>query len=215
MRSDIPFNENLADARHCLQAALKSALEAIPPYRRLSFADLDRLTGFREGKMTWPMRTYYELGKLGYGIQIYDSMDFECFAQDPNDYMDRNFGVTVADFYRANSDVDEAVESTRLLLDQRNVRLERTTPNLNTLAKLLDCGYLCICHIDQNQLVGDEGQGDHSVLVFGLDGEHVHCHNPGPPPERNQKIERLEFERIWEYPTIEAKTIIAIKANVE
>lgn len=157
------------------------------------------------------MRAYKELGGIANEVVIYDSMDFEAFVKDPIGYMDQNFGAEISAFYQENSDIEEAVDSALEMLSLDSLKIEKNTPNLETLRELLDRGFLCICHVDQNQLVGEDGLGDHSVLVFRMDEGTVFCHNPGPPPEANQGIPAKEFERVWEYPTIEAKTIIALK----
>lgn len=210
-KMSIPFNKNEADQIHCLQACLKSILEYFEPDGDWGFDKLDKLTGFREGMLTWPMKGHLEIAKMGYDTVVFDSMDFAYFAARPHECMVELYGEASADLYQKKSDIPQAVIDARNLVEQSNADLRTDLPNRQNLEALLEDGYLCICHVDQAIIRGSEDQGDHFILVFDADQSGVTAHNPGPPPEADQKLSWKIFETAWASPTDGSKTIWAIK----
>ena len=91
-KENIPFYKNTDDQLHCMQMCLKSALEALRPSLTLSVDEMDQLAGFELGKLTWPMRAYVNVARLGYRVLIYDPMDFSRFIGDPDTYLREEMG---------------------------------------------------------------------------------------------------------------------------
>ncbi|CAM3738864.1 hypothetical protein [Litorimonas haliclonae] len=211
LKSDkIPFFENGTDNVRCMPACVRSAVSHLLPEEKWSGERVEKLVGFQPSKMTWPMKSYLELSKLGLDVVVYDPMDFERFATSPKEYMTEAFGEDLTKLYYEKSDVEGAVKDTKNLLES-DVKLNIVVPDYSNLKQLHSDGYLSICHIDQNQLIGLDTPGDHSILVFDVTDNGVTAHNPGPPPTANQYIERDFFNYLWSYPTDEVKTILALK----
>lgn len=208
---DIPFIKNLPGDRHCWQASLGSALGYFKPEKVYTMATLEELTGFEEGKLTWPIKTYLKLAEMGFDTVVYEPMNLHEFVKSPLEYLKKDVGESAAKFYWENSNVPGAVEDAKALLSRPDVKINSQVPTLADLRHLIEKNYRCICMIDQNQLTGEEGHGDHAVLAIDINETHVTVHNSGPPPEAFQKIPLQKFDEVWTYPAESSKALLAIK----
>ena len=209
---NVPFYPNNEDGVRCQPACIHSVLAALLPERSWSKPEIDELVGFKEGLMTWPMKAYVELHALGLNVVVYDSMSFERFIADPRGYLLQEVGEELTDIFYNESDVLGAVEDSKTLL-KSGIQIESGLPTYSTLTELIGQGYLCICHIDQAKLLGDEHAepDEHAVLVLEANDQGVVIHNPGPPPRPAQPVTRELFDEVWGYNADAARTLFAIR----
>ena len=106
---DIPFYSN-PDATHCFQACLRSVLKYFCPDKDYSWEELDKLSGKRVGKWTWPLYAIGQLNDAGFETEIMEDFDYLKFIEAPNKYLLDRFGAQAGNEQIVNSDISHEVE---------------------------------------------------------------------------------------------------------
>lgn len=207
----IPFFANLADGTHCYQAALKMILTHWTGGEP-SFDDLDRLSGKREGKWTWPTASLIWLMEQGFELKLIETFSFEDFAKEGKNYLVRKCGQEVADAQEQNSDLPREQELAVQFV-KKGGRVDFRIPEWKDLENLFKDDYLMICNINANCLYNHPGYSGHFVVPVTMDEESVTLHDPGLPPAPFLKVSREQFEKAWAYPTPDDKNILGIRKS--
>lgn len=208
----VPFFANLDDNIHCMQMCLRSALAATGSRELMSVEEIDGITGFQKGKLTWPMRAYISVANRGRRVRVYDPTDFVRLAEDPEKYLFEEMGEETAKYIIAESDIAAAASDARTLLENKNIQLHCDIPSEADLVRAINDTFLCICHVNQKMIRNEDGYEAHSVLVLRFDSESSEfiVHNPGPPPVACQRLGRELFLQAWASPSANLKTLFAI-----
>jgi len=204
------FYRNLEDDTHCLQVCIKMAIESLEPYCSFSQEEIDSMTGFITGKATWPMKSYVEIYNLGYDVRVIENFNYPDFANDPDKYLRKEFGNDIAEQVCQESDIASAVRDTHELLEIKDLILSTKLPILKDIAELLSRGYLLICNVNHNLLLGESGYEGHFVLLYEINSNAVTLHDPGPPAKQSLCVSIKSFEDAWSSPNEMARIIFAI-----
>lgn len=191
MKTDIPFYANPSDT-HCCQATMRMGFEYFDPERKWTWDALDELTGHVEGLLTWNMRLYCEVAKLGFDTVIFDPMDFEALVENPDAYIRDAFSPEYAEETISLSDMDRAVQDARDLLAADGVDLHARSYQLDEYKALLDDGYVCATWVDSAVYMKmDKECWPHFILVYGYDANGIWAHDPGGADTGGQMPQRF------------------------
>lgn len=209
MQKKVPFYSNTPDDTHCFQAALKMVIEYFMLTNVISFEDLDKFTGKKEGLWTWPLRGVINLSQMGFNIVDVDYFSLESFIENPKGYLLKRYGQEVGEAQIKHSDLDAVVGDCEEYL-KLNLHQERI-PDLIEIKKLVDEGYLVICNVNARALHNKEGYSGHFVVIFDYDDDNFLLHDPGLPPIESLKVNFEQFKKGWEYPDEKSRNLLAIK----
>jgi hypothetical protein len=165
---NVPFYPNHKDATHCYQACLKMMLKYFLPDRDFSWKELEEITDKKEGKPTWAMRGLMNLQKMGFDVKQITNFDQKAFAEKGLDFLKDRYGEEYAKLESERSDI-LAEQKTAQEFVKTGIAIQRV-PTFADIEQYIDKGYLVIC------LVND---GQHYILVYGYDKDHIYFHNPG------------------------------------
>jgi hypothetical protein len=202
------FFEN-PDRSHCFQAVLRSVLHQTFPDRGFTWEELDRLTGKRPGRWTWPTTAVLRLREMGIEVVIRECFDYQAFADRGEEYLKEHMGADAARAQAAHSDLPYEREAARRFLEQGVP--ETRAPDFADLEMLLRQGYAVVCNVNVALLKGKQGYSGHFVLVYALDEASVWLHDPGPPANPAQRVPRDRFMAAWAYPDERARNLMAFK----
>ncbi len=209
-KREVPFYEN-PDNTHCYQAVLRSVLKYFMPDKEYSWEDLDKLTEKEEGYWTWSNRGILNLKKMGFDIVAISSWDPVRLAKDGEKYMIEKHGEKIARI---------SLEHTKDLNKERKTSQELADadihknglPDFTDLEKLIDKGYLIMCHVNGRKLHDKDGYSGHFVLVFGYDKQNFILHDPGPNGGGNKKVPYDFFLKAWgKYSKEDTRNLTAFK----
>lgn len=211
-----PFYPNLPDESHCLEACVKMIIEAIPPFTKLDYQELDELTGKNSltVRYSWPLKLYLELSRIGYEVSVIECFDYKAFVDDPEKYLIDNYGEEVGRDQIENSDLANETFYAQKLIESKTVNLINKVPEFQDLFDTISNGSLVICNVNQKILQGDEGYIGHAIVIYGFDKDILYVHNPGPPYMPNQDLDIALFDKAWSYPTQRSRNILAVKSSV-
>jgi len=151
--------------------------------------------------------------RAGLKVKYIDSFNLEDFIENPYDYLVLFYGKEVGDYQFRKSPICRVVDEAKVLVQEENIEISYSIPSTNTLTSLLEEGYLCICNVNANTLIGQSGYAGHFILVYGFDKEKqvLYIQNPGPPPVEGSPIPVSTFEKSWAYTGENYKNILAVK----
>lgn len=206
---DIPFVENI-DSLHCHQACVGMAImffeKCLPTWQ-----ELDQLTGFEAGQLTWYMRSFIKFSQRGYKVAVYDWLDYKLFASEPDRALREAYGDEAAEFAQLHSNIATAVRDTKELLKMSSIEIERRIPEIDDLKSLMRDGFVVICNVNQKTIQEDDGYIGHSVIPVAIGDGIIKIHNPGPPAKAFQILTFDRFEKAWSSPDENMRTIMAVK----
>lgn len=205
---NIPFYGNTPDNTHCNQAGMKMILGYYFPKEKFSWEELEKITGKKEGKWTWPMKGWLYLTERGLQVTYYGTFDYQSFAENPREYLFKRTSKEVAEAQIANSDIPYEVEMTKQLLGK--IMQIKKVPTISDIKDFIAKTYLILCNVNYYPLYGKSGYSGHFVLIYGIDNEYVYIQDPGLPPNPNAKIPLKNFIKAWEYSGAENKGLTVI-----
>jgi hypothetical protein len=153
------------------------------------------------------------LKRLGLEVRNIEAFDYERFATHGLRYLVGIWGKEVATAQDRHSNLQQ--ERKRAIAFLETVGIEKRSPTVKDLQRLLMQGYILICGVNAYALAGKPGYSGHGVVIKGFDSRHVYLHDPGLPAMRNRKVDLATFERAWAYPNAAAKNIAAFKKSTQ
>lgn len=209
----IPFYGNTPDNTHCNQAVIKMMLGYYFPKKHYDWAQLDAMTGKREGLWTWPMKGWLTLSQRGLNVTYYGTFDYRQFIAKGGEYLLEKYGSEVGQAQIDHSDIPYEVEITKDLLTQINqVKL---VPDLEHIEQFIVQDSLILCNVNYFPLYDRPGYAGHLVLIYGIDENFVYLHDPGLPPNPHAQIPIDRFLRAWNYSGAENKGLTVIVKGLQ
>jgi len=168
------------------------------PNRDYSWDELDRLTGKREGKWTWPLRSIGKLHDLGFDVKMIVKFDYAAFFEQPEKYLIERYGDVAGRELVLNSDIPYELEVTKKYLGIA----KNSEPTLKDLENFLDHGSLPICGLNLPTLYEESGSLSHFVLLLDFDRTSIWLHDPGVqnehfPGRQAVKVSHATFMNAW------------------
>ncbi len=212
IRKNVPFYANTADNTHCFQASLKMVMKYFWPNRNYSWKKLDKITAKIPGLWTWPMAGLIWLQKQGIEIAMVEAFDYSRFIKLGGEYLIEEFGKEVGEAQIKHSNIDQEIRFAKEFLER--IKIEKRIPKLKDIKRFLKKGYVIICNVNSRKLAKKEGYVGHFIVIFNFNDKYLFLHNPGLPPQKNQRVSFKQFEKAWAYPNERAKGIIALRINI-
>ncbi len=161
-----------------------------------TFAQLDRLTGRRNGEVTWDAPAQLAMRRLGFACLLYEDFDFQKFAVNGVAYLRRAFGKQW---------VDEEARCTNIAKQQRYAQnmLRTMAPTIHrkasiaTMRKLFRNGWYCAPTMNLAVLRGQRGSINHCVLMIDMQASAVTMHDPGLPPRKAWHVPTATFRKAF------------------
>lgn len=210
MYKDVPFVQNTSDDLHCLQASFMTILKYFRPNMVMDWDEWSVVTGFEEGKGTWPIAGMVWFKEQGFEVKHIELFDFEKFIQDPTGYMKQQYSKEIAKYAIDNTNIPTEKKRAAQLLKHKDV-LENRNPTIEDIKKYLDRGFLVSVNINIRVLNNNSGFVGHVVTIFGYDDEHVIMHDPGSPPMPNRLVKIEDLIKAWKDPETDMGEMTAIK----
>jgi hypothetical protein len=204
----VPFYGN-PDNTHCFQACIRMLLKYYTPTLEYSWAELDKLTGKKEGLWTWPLYGMIQLKQMGFDVVDIEDFNYERFSQEGEAYVKERYGEEVGTAQIEHSDIPYEMKNAELFL--KCLEFEPRLPDLKDIRCLLNGGYLVICNVNSCILNNLPGYSCHFILINDIGSEHLHIHDPGLPPNESRKVTHEKFMASWAYPSEMEKNVMAFR----
>ena len=205
----VPFFANTPDDTHCYQAAIRSVLKYFLPNKDYSWKKLDKLTGKKEGKWTWPLKAMIELKRMGFDVVNMEDFDYERLANDEGKYLLYKYGKEVGQAQINNSDIKQERKFAKKFVEFFGN--PKKLPKIDDIKSLVNKGYLVCANVNSRALNNKKGYVGHFVIIFGYDKEGLLLHDPGLPPLKNRKVSLKRFMKAWAYPDSGLQNLQAFK----
>jgi len=207
IKLDIPFHPNAKDNIHCFQASLRMVLAYFEPDTKYSYAEIDQVTGFRRGYLTWTTLAILWLASKGYRVKDISTFDCEEFAKHGKMYLKKYWRPDVYAVQNSQSDLVKEQRSTKRALYTKGIEMIKQKPTVTMLEKHLMSGWLAIANIDISRFNNTKHYSAHSIVVTAITPSSVAFHDPGSASRKNRRIRRIKFAEV-----LSAGELMLIKA---
>lgn len=210
MHKNVPFVPNTPDDLHCLQASFMTILKYFRPDVVMDWNEWSVITGFEEGKGTWPIAGMVWFKKQGFEVKHIEPFDFEKFIQDPIDYIKQQYSEEIAKYAIDNTNIPIEKKRAAELLKYTDV-LENRNPTIEDIKDYLDRGFLVSVNINVRALNNGPGFVGHVVTIFGYDDEHIIMHDPGSPAVPHRLVAFEDLIKAWKDPETDTGEMTAVR----
>ncbi len=193
------------DNTHCVQCCLRGVLEYFEPNVTWTWPELDEFTAKEVGKWTWPYQVWVNMQARGYAVithsanKLEDALTLGLYAS-----LVKNRGQAAADKQREMSNLVAAeaqLQTYAACLNAGKLQRIEQEPTLAVIQNYLAQGYLVLCSLNYRKLYNLEGYSSHSVLIYGIDEQYVHFHDPEHQPGSKPPIAHAQFVAACQSPT--------------
>lgn len=186
------FYQNLADDNHCLQASLMIVLNTLG--REVSWEEVNRITEYKDGLYSWTSPATLVLAERVPGTRLISGMDYKQFAERGEEYFKEHNARTPEWFelqkQHASPGFKKEQKAAQMLV-QKNL-VEQRTITKEDIENLLQ-NQLLIAVVDAGKLAQETRSAGHFVVIYGQDKEHFILHDPGLPPQKARKVNKILF----------------------
>ncbi len=205
MMISVPFYENDSDGKQCMQVTMRSVIKHFFN-RNISLAELDKLTGRKEGFWTWTHQIVPVLYDLGLKVKNYGASDLRPFLEG-EPYIRRTYGKDAEKMLKF-TDMTVMLSTLKKML--KYDLFEKRVLQFSELEDHIKQGHVPLLLIDNNKITGkDDLYQGHFVILTGFDEEYVYYHDSGPKhPEPNRKVLKSVFIDAWSANGADNDTVI-------
>lgn len=182
---NVPFYANHNDGMHCMLAVYGSIIEYFLG-KRLSWRELEGLTGYKDKKAVWTIGTLPRLSTMGLDIKMIEPFDYRRYYKEGESYLKEVYNKQEISWYIKNSNILQIKDQIPYFL--KTVDYECKQASLSDIDDLLDDGHLVFMTVNSKVLNKEEGFESHALLVLSKDKDNYVVHDPGPPPIENRII---------------------------
>ena len=207
---DPKFISNAPDDKHCVQASVGMILDYFLPKRKFSKKELEKMTGFVEGKGTWEMSELLSYEDLGLESKVIVNISYDEFGKRGFEYLEEIMGHDVTEWAKENTG-DIKIEMRRAHEVSKKDIHEFRIPNDKDIRNLLNEGWLVMVDVNARKLNQRSGFTGHRVLIYKADNEGVVMHDPGLPPLPARHVNWQDLEGAWADPNEDSKMLIAVR----
>jgi len=173
----IPYYKN-PDETHCWQCSLGMALAYFDD-KEYDISELADLTGKEEGMWTWTMRSFYEVGKIGFEMKGMGKFDCKKLDKDFEGYIREYYNEEEAEKVFKFTNIEKTKEENRIFVNSEYFEDRAPqSPTIEDTQKYIDEGYLVIQWVNGRAIDKKEEFSGHFVLVHGYDDNGFYIKNP-------------------------------------
>jgi hypothetical protein len=195
---------------HCLQASFMMAAQSILG-RVLSWEEADQLTGYVEGRDTWPYALFLSAAEMGMSIHSIELFDPQAMAKDPSEEVRRIFGPgEIAESVIGGMDLAYESELAARCLNNPRISFEVRVPNTADIESAISTDRLALVSLDYGLLHSTGEYEGHLVLVSGIDDVQAEIFDPGPPGDAALHLSREALEAAMHSPTEDSGAVIFV-----
>jgi hypothetical protein len=209
-RFPFAFAPNSPDELHCVQCTFRMAAQALTG-ELLTMDEVERLTGFEEGRESWPFASMLAFAEMGLTVTNTEAFDPDLFVRDPREALWQQLGdeEVVARQFEV-SDVYAQVEILKNCLAHPRIEFRNRAPKPSDLQAQLEGDAVLMVMLNIRALHGREGYAGHNVLVHDGTDSTLTFEDPGPPPMAGQRVPLEDFVRAWQSPTEGMANIVRV-----
>lgn len=167
----------------CTQASMIMAIKTTLG-REISMEEAERLSGYIEGRETWPYQMMLSLADLGLHVTSIETLNPEALVADFEREERRVLGDNeeVIQYILSITDIPAETKRIKTFIDHPNASFEVRAPTVDDLHVALKGGALPLVSLDYGVLhQTGEGYEGHMVVVSGVGPDYVEVFDPGPP----------------------------------
>jgi hypothetical protein len=186
----IPFYANHEDNHHCMLAVYRSVFDYFYD-EKISWAELEALTGYEPKKAAWSLTIISYLTKRGMNIRMIEPFDYVRYYAIGESYLEEFFPSAEKDWQLEHGNI---LEIRPLIPDfLERVKYELKKPTLEDIDSMLVEDRLVIVTLDSRVLNDKPGYFSHAVLVIKDAGDHYIIHDPGLPPQPSRHVSKQKL----------------------
>jgi hypothetical protein len=186
----IPFYANHEDNHHCMLAVYRSVFDYFYD-EKISWAELEALTGYEPKKAAWSLTIISYLTKRGMNIRMIEPFDYVRYYAIGESYLEEFFPSAEKDWQLEHGNI---LEIRPLIPDfLERVKYELKKPTLEDIDSMLVEDRLVILTLDSRVLNDKPGYFSHAVLVIKDAGDHYIIHDPGLPPQPSRHVSKQKL----------------------
>ncbi len=190
MVKQVTFYPNHDDNLHCMLAVYQSIIDYFYD-EKLSWEEIEDLTGFEHQKAAWSLTIVSHLAKRGMKIRMVEPFDYSRYFKIGAPYLDEVFSPVEKEWQLKNSNI---LEIRPLIPDfLATVKYNMKRPTLSDIDSMLDDNMLVFVTLNSQILNDKAGYSSHAVLVLEADSEEYIIHDPGLPPQAYRKISKQKL----------------------
>lgn len=193
----VPFYPSVATEAHpegedCVEMSIKMLLGYLLPKQSFSKKELETITGKKPGKGSWEMPFSIWFSNNGFEIKHYTTFNYKKFQKQGIDYIRKQYGDEVADWQKANTDIESAISQVKEYLEK--VKVVNKKPGIDDIINEMENGCIIRAMVDSGYLNDSNEYLGHSVVVIGYNDDSIWFHDPGLPALENRKVSRDKFQ---------------------
>jgi 23S rRNA pseudouridine1911/1915/1917 synthase len=189
---DVPFYANHTDGQRSMLAVYRMVIKALA-YKELSWDELDKLSGHREQRKVWTVKSLTEIAtSYDISVKMIEPFDYKRLAREGKDYLYELYDNNEAAWYDDHSNAAAlGLYMTQFLATVRPINARATLEDIDAM---LNEGRLVSVTID-GAVLADGGAQSHAVLVIARQADDYIIHDPGPPSSAGRRIQR---QTLWQ-----------------
>jgi hypothetical protein len=210
LRNRIELVPSTKGSLHCLQASMIMTVRALTG-ERLTMSDAETMTGYFEGRDTWPYMMLTSLSRLGLRVRVIEIIDPNRMATNPRSEIERVYGSSeVTQAILEITDVSAESVRARACLDDPNVDFEVRTPTADDVITGIRSDEVPIVALDWGILHGSAEFEGHFVVASAASDDAIEIFDPGPPAEAGRVVDIPTFEEALHQPNPESGMVMLV-----
>jgi 23S rRNA pseudouridine1911/1915/1917 synthase len=182
---EVPFTGNHEDDMHCMLAVYGSVIEYFL-HRKLNWAELEGLTGFRPGMAAWTIGVLPRMNAMGFDIHMIEPFDYAQYGKDGESYLKNKYEPEQLQWYKKKSNIMQMRDQIPMFL--KRIWHENRVAMLNDIDDMLYKNRLVFVSLNGRALNGKPGMSAHAVLVIEKQDDEYVVHDPGLPPMPYRRV---------------------------
>lgn len=194
----------------CVQAAFRMIIESTQGVD-IGETHADTLTGYVEGRGTWPFRMLLSFANLGFHVINHENFNFQKFVTNPESAIkDQVQDDHVTQLILAETDLAAETQAVQNCIQSPQIKLIQGIPTFNDLKEQIALGRFVMCNVDLQVLEGKPEREGHILIIAAVNDEIVVAHDPGPHGSLDRQFKRDLFEKAWTSPSPNIPNYISV-----
>ncbi len=175
----------------------------------LSLKEADELTGFVDGRDTWPYKMMLSLVSMGIKCRIIEISDPTAMSKDPVAEISRVYtNRKVAEYIISETNLEQEKLWASECLNNQDIDFEIRAPSFEDITAGIESNCLPLVGLDYGILHNTGKYEGHLVVVSGFTNDEVEIFDPGPPGDAELGVPKAKFMNAVHSPRPESGMVI-------